>query len=443
MSDNGANLNQNGGMKVIHLEVENFKRVQAIDLTSNGQTEVLAGENEQGKSSILDALACVIGGGKLVPDVPIRKGQKKARVKAVIGREPYTIETADFTVERKFEKSGPKNGTLTITGKNAPSDKPQDFLDRLFGSLSFDPLAFANGQTATDRSRRFQTLRDIIGIDFRELDQERAQIYEQRKFLNQEVKQLEGKVENLDHFPEAPKERVDTSSLIAELKTAEQVNKAAETAEREIETLSTRDESLKAELARLRIRAEEIKTERATLQEQMTEAANKAVEPVDTQPITDQLTNAQELNDKVDANARKREMETELRQKFGDAQKLTLAIEEIDEKKAQQMTEAKFPVEGLGFDDGGVLFNGLPFEQASEEQQIIVSAAIGLALHPTLRTLLVRKAALLDKKHRAALIQWGQDNDVQQYIEIVGTEGGTVVIQDGLIAEREEHATIS
>jgi Recombinational DNA repair ATPase (RecF pathway) len=440
MTDNGENPIQNGGMKVIHLEVENFKRVQAIDLTSNGQTEVLAGNNEQGKTSVLDALACVIGGGKLVPDVPIRKGQKKARVKAVIGREPYTIETADFTVERKFEKSGPKNGNLTITGKNAPLGKPQDFLDKLFGNLSFDPLAFAEGKTAQDRARRFQTLRDIVGVDFTLLDQERAQLYENRKFLNQEVKQLEAKVENLEHFPEAPKERIDTTVLLAELQTAEQHNKQAEAAEREIETLSNQDAQYAAELARLRARAQEVKLERAAIQEKMAKAAESAIEPVDTQAITDQLINVQELNDKVDANARRRETEAELRQKTGAALKLTLAIEAVDENKAAQLTEAKFPVEGLGFDDGGVLLNGLPFEQASEEQQIVVSAAIGLALHPTLRTLLVRKAALLDKKHRAALIQWGKDNDVQQYIEIVGTEGGTVVIEDGLIAEREEHA---
>lgn len=436
MTDNGENQ-KHGGMKVIHLEIRDFKRVQAIDLTSNGQTEVLAGNNEQGKTSILDALACVIGGGKLVPDVPIRKGQKKARVKAVIGREPYTIETADFTVERKFEKNGPKNGTLTITGKNAPSGKPQDFLDQLFGNLSFDPLAFADGKTANDRARRFQTLRDIVGVDFRELDQERAQIYEQRKFLNQEAKQLEGKAENLDRFPNAPKTRVDASALMTELATAEKQNKAAEAAEREIEGLSVRVESLTSELARLRLRAEEIKAERATLQEQMKVAAEKAIEPIDTSAITDQLVNAQELNDQVDANARKRETESEMRQKFGAAEKLTLAIEAIDEKKAQQLAEAKFPVEGLGFDDGGVLFNSLPFEQASEEQQIVVSAAIGLALHPTLRTLLVRKAALLDRKHREALIQWGKDNDVQQYIEVVGTEGGTVVVEEGLIKSRK------
>ena len=431
----GANQSH-GGMKVIHLEVENFKRVQAVDLTSNGQTEVLAGENEQGKTSILDALACVIGGGKLVPDVPIRKGQKKARIKAVIGREPYTIETADFTVERRFEKSGPKNGSLVITGKNAPLGKPQDFLDQLFGNLSFDPLAFADGRTAADRSRRFQTLRDIVGVDFRELDQQRAEIYEQRKYLNQEVKQLEGKFDNLDYFPDAPKTRVDTSALLAELKQAEQQNKAAEAAEREIETLTNTDRQLQAELERLRARATEIKTERDAIREQVSVAASNAVEPCDTQAITDSLVNVQTVNDQVNANARKREAESEMRQKTGAAMKLTLAIEAIDEKKEQQMAEAKFPVEGLGFDDGGVLFNGLPFEQASEEQQIVVSAAIGLALHPTLRTLLVRKAALLDKKHRAALIQWGVDNDVQQYIEIVGTEGGTVVITDGLISER-------
>lgn len=429
--------NNNGGMKIIHLEVENFKRARAIEITPNGETVILGGENEQGKTSILDALACVIGGGKQVPDVPIHRGQKKARVKAVIGREPYTIDTADFIAERRFTKGGPKNGTLTITGKNAPQGAPQDFLDQLFGDLSFDPLAFAEGKTAADRARRFQTLRDIVGIDFRELDAQRAQAYEERKFINQEVKRLEGKVENLDHFPKAPKQRVDTSALMVELKEAETRNKQSEAAEREIERLTAEIRAGDGELVRLRARAEEIKTSQAQIRERMVTAASNAIETVDTQPITDSLVNAQELNDQVDANARRRESETELRNKNAEAMKLTLAIEEIDAEKERQLAEAKFPVEGLGFDDGGVLFNGLPFEQASEEQTIMVSAAIGLALNPQFRTLLVRKAALLDAKHRAALVKWGNDNNCQQLIEIVGKSGATVVIEDGLVAEEE------
>jgi len=427
------------GMKLIHLEIENFKRIQAIEITPNGETEILGGENEQGKTSVLDALACVIGGGKLVPDVPIHIGQKKGRVKAVIGREPYTIETADFTVERRFIKGGPKNGNLTITGKNAPQGGAQDFLDKLFGNLSFDPLVFAEGRTAADRARRFQTLRDIVGIDFNKLDAERKQSYEERQFVNREVKQLEGKVENLPRYPGA-KEKVDTTALMAELKEAERANKQAEAAEREIETLATQDSQYNAELERLRARANEIKAAKETIRTQMIAAAENAVQPVDASAITDTLINAQEQNDKVDANVRRREAETELRAKEAESLKLTLAIEKVDEKKEKQLAEAKFPVDGLGFDDGGVLLHGLPFEQASEEQQIVVSAAIGLALNPQLRILLVRKASLLDAKHRAALLKWGSDNDVQQLIEVVGKGGATVVIEDGLIAERTEHA---
>lgn len=432
-----------GGMKIIHLEVENFKRARAIEITPNGETVILGGENEQGKTSILDALACVIGGGKQVPDVPIHKGQKRGRVKAVIGREPYTMETADFIAERRFTKGGPKNGTLTITGKNAPQGAPQDFLDQLFGDLSFDPLAFAEGKSAVDRARRFQTLRDIVGIDFRELDAKRAQHYDERKFVNQEIKRMEGKVEHLDRFPDAPKQRVDTTALMVQLKEAEIRNKASEAADREIEKLTGEVAQGDAELVRLRARAEEIKSAQSATRERMTAAANNAVEPVDTQSITDSLINAQELNDQVDANARRRETESELRGKNAEALKLTLEIENIDAEKERQLANAKFPVDGLGFDDGGVLLNGLPFEQASEEETIMVSAAIGLALNPQFRTLLVRKAALLDTKHRAALVQWGNENDCQQLIEIVGKSGATIVIEDGMVAEKEASNVIA
>lgn len=424
------------GMKVIHLEVENFKRIQAVSTTPNGETEIIGGFNEQGKTSALDALACAIGGGKLVPAVALRKGTKKGKVRVVVGEtEPLRLETADLIIERNFTKNG---STLTVTGKDGlRKASPQKLLDQLFGNLSFDPLAFVGMKPAD----QLKTLKEIVGIDFSQLDAERERAYNERTFINREMKQLEAKVDNLPYFPEAPKQPVDTAALLAELQAAETRNKASETAEREIERLTTLIAQGDAELARLRARAMEIKGEQEGARTQMAQVAENAIEPIDTSAITDQLVNAEELNEKIAANARHKEVEAELNDKGKESLKLTATIDRIDGKKAEQLTEAKFPVNGLGFGDDGVLFNGLPFEQASEEQQIVVSAATGLALNPKLRILLIRKGALLDTKHRASLVQWGQDNNCQLFIEVVSVDDGcTLVIEDGMVAEDRKEA---
>lgn len=55
-------------MKINKLEIENVKRVKAVkaEFTPNGLT-VIGGNNNQGKTSILDAIAWVLGGNKYKP----------------------------------------------------------------------------------------------------------------------------------------------------------------------------------------------------------------------------------------------------------------------------------------------------------------------------------------------------------------------------------------
>ena len=57
-------------MKINKLEIENVKRVKAVKIepTANGLT-IIGGKNNQGKTSVLDAIAWALGGGQ-VPSVP-------------------------------------------------------------------------------------------------------------------------------------------------------------------------------------------------------------------------------------------------------------------------------------------------------------------------------------------------------------------------------------
>lgn len=55
-------------MKINRLEIENVKRVKAVKLepSQNGLT-IIGGNNNQGKTSILDAIAWALGGDKYRP----------------------------------------------------------------------------------------------------------------------------------------------------------------------------------------------------------------------------------------------------------------------------------------------------------------------------------------------------------------------------------------
>jgi len=81
----------------------------------------------------------------------------------------------------------------------------------------------------------------------------------------------------------------------------------------------------------------------------------------------------------------------------------------------------------------GVTFNGIPLSQASSTEQLRVSLAIGAALNPKLRTLLVRDASLLTPTSRADLLRWAEDSGMQLIVELATADPGecSVLIEDG------------
>ena len=128
-------------MKIIHLQVENFKRLKAIDITPEGSVVKITGKNAQGKSSVLDAIWGALGGGKALPTEPIRQGETQARIR---------VELDDLVVTRTFT---PGNSYLKVETKDGASYKsPQAILDKLVGRLSFDrcssprPMPKRNGR---------------------------------------------------------------------------------------------------------------------------------------------------------------------------------------------------------------------------------------------------------------------------------------------------------
>ena len=97
---------------------------------------------------------------------------------------------------------------------------------------------------------------------------------------------------------------------------------------------------------------------------------------------------------------------------------------------------AEMPVAGLGFDESGVTFGGVPFGQASSAEQIRVSLAMAMALNPTLRVIRIMDGSLLDADSMAAIRAAAEEHDVQVWIEVVGDGDGdpaTIVIDDGEI----------
>jgi hypothetical protein len=159
--------------KIISLRAENVKRLRAVELNPNGENVVVGGRNAQGKSSLLDAIAMAIGGLGQAPKVPIRAGEKRASV---------LVKTEEFVVERIYTEGSDSLVVRDAHGTRMSS--PQTLLNKFTGSVSFDPLAFLR-LSPKDQAEQ---LRQLVGLDFTELDAAAARAYDGRTLVNRDLK---------------------------------------------------------------------------------------------------------------------------------------------------------------------------------------------------------------------------------------------------------------
>lgn len=135
-------------VKIIELEAENIKRVKAVQIVPalNGLT-IIGGDNNQGKTSVLDAIAWALGGDKYRPEAAQREG-------ANTPPRLHVNLSNGLVVERRG-----KNSALTVSD---PSGRKggQQLLNEFVEQLALDLPRFMN---MNDREKA-DTLLKIIGV---------------------------------------------------------------------------------------------------------------------------------------------------------------------------------------------------------------------------------------------------------------------------------------
>lgn len=401
--------------RITKLEAENVKRLRAVQITPEGHLINIGGRNGQGKTSVLDAIEMALGGGRTIPDKPIREGEESARI---------IVETDELKITRTFTEKG---SYLKVTNKDgAKFTNGQEVLDALIGKFSFDPLAF----TRLDPKKQAETLRELVGIDTSELDQRRAVTFSTRTDINRDVKRFQAALDNSSHYEGVGDTEKSAKEILDAIEHANQNNARFRNAEQTISTCTTRIGLINEEISVLKAKLRD-----AQEQKDKALAIKNEISLIDTKELKDSLDSIEDYNRKVRENQQHAMITEQLDRATQRSDELTEEIQCIDEEKAQVIREARFPIEGLGFDEENrVTYNGIPFQQASSAEQIRVSVSIGLALNPKLRLLLVRDGSLLDTDALALLDQLATEHDAQILCERVG-EGKEcqVIIEDGMV----------
>lgn len=398
-------------MHVLELRAENFKRLVAVDITTDplNPTVVISGANAQGKSSVLDAIWAALGGAKASPEDPIRHGARGAKV---------SVTLDDLVVTREWKGTGT---TLKVTNRAGGTvSSPQRILDELVGKMAFDPLQFALADPKVQR----ETLLSVvdIGIDLDRFAQARKDVYDARTNVNREVKRLEAHLSSLPTVaPGTPDDEVSAAEAASKM----QLRMAADAA---LAQATTRWQEIETEIARLRAEQQEV--------EKAGRAAQGAVNVLpEAHLMQRQLADADQINIAVRDKRERRRVEVELETLRQSSQTYTDELEKADASKAEALARAGMPVAGLGFDDDGVTLNGVAFKQASAAERLRVSVAIAMAKNPKLRVILIRDASLLDSSNMALIEQMALEHDFQVWVEKVDETGEVgIVIEDGAVA---------
>jgi hypothetical protein len=424
--------------KILSLTSENIKRLRAVHITPGGSHVAIVGQNEQGKTSVIDSITYALGGLGLVCERPIRDGESVAK---------SIVELDDLIVTRTFTAAG--GGTLKVEGKDGKKlSSPQAVLDNLVGTLTFDPLAF----TRLKPEAQADVLRKLIGIDTTALDAEHAKLYLERTDVNRALSTVNSKIGNQTVNNKLPLTEIDVRTIIAERDavvkkndairsvhdTRDEIRRGIHLTERDKIIQDDLIQSLERQLAEARHKRTLLEVQRASLEDQLKALVVPEFESL--KGFDDQVLNAQTTNAAIRANNELRvqfESRAGLMKKSGD---LTKRLDDITAAKAKQIADAKYPIQGLGFSSlGTVTFNGIPFEQLSTAQRLKISAAIGFALNPKLRVMLIRDGSVMDENTLADLIKVAAAHDTQLWIERVGKtldgELPGVIIEDGTVVQ--------
>lgn len=414
-------------VKIAALEAENVKRIKAVALTPSptGLT-IVGGNNNQGKTSVLDALAWALGGEKFRPTAAVRDG-------ALAPPHLKVILSNGVVVERKG-----KNSSLTVTDPTGQRSG-QQLLNAFVEPLALDLPRFMQ---ASDKDKA-DTLLNIIGVGdaLTGLDREIKALYDRRTVIGQIGAQKRHAAEELTEYPDAPSEPVSAIELIQQQQEILLHNADNQRQRMKLAQLEEQEKQLGRRVQELSQELEMVEHQLTAVQQDVQDATKTVAQLQDesTAELEQSIRNVEEINRQVSANLAKSKAQDEAERY---AQEYTALTEQIKAKRTARMdllNGADLPLTGLGVEDGRLTYNGKHWQDMSGSDQLRVATAIVRRLNPDCGFVLLDKLEQMDLATLAEFGSWLQTEGLQAIATRVSTGGECqIIIEDGRVKDAEE-----
>ena len=409
-------------VKINKLEIENVKRVKAVSIepTAQGLT-ILGGNNNQGKTSILDAIAWALGGNKYKPSKAARDGS--------MNPPSLRVELSNgLIVERKG-----KNSDLKVTDPSG-NKAGQQLLDSFVEELALDLPKFMQSNS----KEKANTLLQIIGVGDKlyELDQTESRLYSERRAIGQIKDQKKKYAAEQPQYPDAPNELVSISDLIHEQQ--EILARNGENARKRQNREEIRSQLHQSE-ERLKQIKEALAEEESKHEKLMGDyiIANKSVEDLvdeSTEEIEASISDIEEINRKVRANLDKEKAEEDAKEYEKQYNNLSAEIDKVRDERKSLLDNADLPLQGLSVEDGELVFEGQKWDNMSGSQQLRVATAIVRKLKPECGFVLLDKLEQMDIPTLNEFGKWLESEGLQAIATRVSSgEECQIIIEDGYV----------
>lgn len=412
-------------VKINTLEIENVKRIKAVALepSQNGLT-IIGGRNNQGKTSVLDAICWGLGGDKYRPSKAQREG-------ALLPPNLKVTLSNGIVVERKG-----KNSSLKVTDPYG-NKSGQQLLNSFLEPLALDLPKFMNSTT----KEKADILLHIIGVgnQLADLEHQEKELYAQRHAVGQIADQKTKHAAEMEKYEGVPEMPVSVSELIRQQQEIlarngenQRKRQLKERYERELEEARQKLEDAKKNFDKAYENAQTALKSAEDLHDESTAELEKNIAEIDL------------INTKIRANLDKEKAEEEAKGYRDQYTSMNLEIEEIRKKKYDLLHSADLPLEELSVEDGELTYKHQKWDNMSGSEQLRVATAIVRRLNPECGFVLLDKLEQMDTDTLSEFGLWLESEGLQAIATRVSTGSEcSIIIEDGYSHEPEPVAPIT
>ena len=415
-------------MKINRLEIENVKRVKAVKIEPNASgLTIIGGDNNQGKTSILDAITWALGGDNYRPSKAVRDG-------SVTPPNLSITMSNGLLVERKG-----KNSSLYVTDTTGRHEGGQQILNAFVEALALNLPKFME---ASDKEKA-DTLLNIIGVgpQLAELEKKEAEIYNERISIGRIADRKEKYAKEQTYYPDAPKDIVSAADLIKQQQDIlakngenERLRSRLTSITQEKHRLFDEAQRIEEQISDLQKRKKELVTRYEKTAEDETTAMKTVAQLKDesTAELERSISDIDEINRKVRANLDRDKAEDDAREYLDQYTQLTQKLNDVRIQKTNLLNGARLPLPGLSVEDGKLTYNGQQWDNMSGSDRLIVATSIVRELNPKCGFVLLDKLEQMDLDTLNAFGVWLQSQGIQAIATRVSKgDECQIIIDDG------------